>query len=98
MCAPARPPPPRSLTISAPGRRSIRPASAAACGWRSMTRTAIVAGGLRRCPPHGEVHSLHPMKILIVEDDKEAAAYLKKALLEAGHAVDHASGVREGLF
>jgi two-component system OmpR family response regulator len=38
------------------------------------------------------------MKILIVEDDKEAAAYLKKALLEAGHTVDHASGGREGLF
>jgi two-component system OmpR family response regulator len=38
------------------------------------------------------------MKLLIVEDDKEAAAYLKKALLEAGHTVDHASGGREGLF
>ncbi|HEY1449127.1 MAG TPA: response regulator transcription factor [Caulobacteraceae bacterium] len=38
------------------------------------------------------------MKILIVEDDKEAAAYLKKALSEAGHAVDHASSGREGLF
>ena len=38
------------------------------------------------------------MKILIVEDDKEAAAYLKKALLEAGHTVDHAGGGREGLF
>ena len=38
------------------------------------------------------------MKILIVEDDKEAAAYLKKALLEAGHTVDHAGDGREGLF
>jgi two-component system OmpR family response regulator len=38
------------------------------------------------------------VKILIVEDDKEAAAYLKKALSEAGHAVDHASSGREGLF
>ncbi|MGJ3262747.1 MAG: response regulator, partial [Salinarimonas sp.] len=29
------------------------------------------------------------MKILIVEDDREAAAYLAKGLREAGHAVDH---------
>jgi two-component system OmpR family response regulator len=38
------------------------------------------------------------MKLLIVEDDKEAAAYLKKALAEAGHTVDHAAGGREGLL
>jgi two-component system OmpR family response regulator len=38
------------------------------------------------------------MKILVVEDDKEAGAYLKKALLEAGHTVDHAADGREGLF
>lgn len=34
------------------------------------------------------------MKILIVEDDAEAAAYLTKAFTEAGHVVDHA---RDGL-
>lgn len=38
------------------------------------------------------------MKLLIVEDDKEGAAWLKKALIEAGHAVDHAAGGREGLL
>ena len=38
------------------------------------------------------------MKLLIVEDDAEAAAYLKKALSEAGHTVDHASTGREGLM
>jgi two-component system OmpR family response regulator len=38
------------------------------------------------------------VKLLIVEDDKEGAAYLKKALSEAGHAVDHAAGGREGLL
>jgi two-component system OmpR family response regulator len=31
------------------------------------------------------------MRILIIEDDKEAAAYLLKALREAGHNPDHAS-------
>jgi len=31
------------------------------------------------------------MRILLIEDDKEAAAYLCKALREAGHVPDHAS-------
>ncbi len=30
------------------------------------------------------------MKLLLIEDDAEAAGYLVKALLEAGHVVDHA--------
>jgi two-component system OmpR family response regulator len=38
------------------------------------------------------------MKLLIVEDDAEGAAYLKKALSEAGHTVDHAAAGREGLM
>ena len=38
------------------------------------------------------------MKLLIVEDDKEAAAYLKRALTEVGHTVDHAAAGREGLM
>ena len=31
------------------------------------------------------------MRILIIEDDKDAAAYLTKAFREAGHGVDHAA-------
>lgn len=38
------------------------------------------------------------MKLLIVEDDKEAAAYLKRALSEAGHTVDAAANGRDGLM
>ena len=38
------------------------------------------------------------MKLLLVEDDRETAAYLKRALAEAGHAVDHASDGRDGLL
>ena len=34
---------------------------------------------------------MSPMRILIIEDDREAAAYLVKAFREAGHAVDHAA-------
>ena len=38
------------------------------------------------------------MKLLIVEDDREAAGYLKRALSEAGHAVDFATDGRDGLL
>jgi len=37
------------------------------------------------------------MRILLIEDDREAAAYLKKGLGESGHVVDHASDGEEGL-
>jgi len=36
------------------------------------------------------------MRILIIEDDREAAAYLVKAFREAGHLVDHAADGLEG--
>ena len=38
------------------------------------------------------------MKLLVVEDDREAAAFLVKGLKESGHAVDHAADGREGLM
>ncbi|KQT88563.1 response regulator transcription factor [Aurantimonas sp. Leaf443] len=36
------------------------------------------------------------MRILIIEDDREAAAYLLKALREAGHTAEHAGDGEEG--
>ncbi|WP_175478409.1 response regulator transcription factor [Bauldia litoralis] len=36
------------------------------------------------------------MRLLIIEDDKEAAAYLCKALREAGHVADHADDGETG--
>ncbi len=36
------------------------------------------------------------MKLLIVEDDREAAAYLVKAFREAGHVADHAADGLDG--
>jgi two-component system OmpR family response regulator len=36
------------------------------------------------------------MRILLIEDDKEAAAYLGKALREAGHVADHAADGETG--
>ena len=38
------------------------------------------------------------MKVLLVEDDAEIAAYLAKGLREAGHAADLATAGRDGLF
>jgi two-component system OmpR family response regulator len=38
------------------------------------------------------------MKLLLVEDDNEAAGYLKRALSEAGHTMDHAAAGRDGLM
>lgn len=38
------------------------------------------------------------MRILLVEDDAEAAAYIAKGLQEVGHVVDHAADGRGGLF
>ncbi|HWJ72140.1 MAG TPA: response regulator transcription factor [Kaistia sp.] len=38
------------------------------------------------------------MRILLVEDDRETAAYLVKALKEAGHVPDHAADGEEGSF
>jgi two-component system OmpR family response regulator len=38
------------------------------------------------------------MKLLVVEDDRETAAYLAKGLGESGYAVDLAGDGREGLF
>ncbi len=37
------------------------------------------------------------MRILIIEDDKEAAQFLLKAFREAGHVVDHAADGLDGL-
>jgi len=38
------------------------------------------------------------MKLLIIEDDAETAAYIAKGLTELGHVVDHASNGRDGFF
>jgi len=37
------------------------------------------------------------MRILIIEDDREAASYLTKAFREAGHVADHAADGEDGL-
>jgi two-component system OmpR family response regulator len=41
--------------------------------------------------------SIKAMRILIVEDDREAASWLVKGLTEAGHIADHAADGEDGL-
>ena len=50
------------------------------------------------CAPAGQSATVAPMKILLIEDDLEAAAYLVKAFREAGITADHASDGESGLF
>lgn len=38
------------------------------------------------------------MKILLIEDDEETAAYITRGLRENGHVIDHAANGRDGLF
>ena len=38
------------------------------------------------------------MKLLLIEDDTDLAAYLVRGLKEAGHTVDHAADGKSGLF
>ncbi|NBO19484.1 MAG: response regulator, partial [Proteobacteria bacterium] len=38
------------------------------------------------------------MKLLLIEDDKEAAKYLSKGLREQGYVVDHCDNGKDGLF
>ncbi|WP_373503871.1 winged helix-turn-helix domain-containing protein [Aestuariivirga sp.] len=38
-----------------------------------------------------------PMRILVIEDDREAAGWLVKGLAESGHVADHAGDGEEGL-
>lgn len=48
---------------------------------------------------HERIHQSAPtMRVLIIEDDKDAAAYMTKGLTESGHPVDVAHTGRDGLF
>lgn len=38
------------------------------------------------------------MRVLVIEDDADTAAYISKGLRESGHVMDHAKDGKEGLF
>jgi two-component system, OmpR family, response regulator len=42
--------------------------------------------------------SVDPMRILVIEDDKDAAAYMAKGLSESGHTVEVAHNGKDGLL
>lgn len=46
---------------------------------------------------HDKAEGSERMRVLVIEDDLEAAAYLVKGLRESGHTVDHAADGDDGL-
>ena len=44
------------------------------------------------------LYSWGPVKILLVEDDRQTADYIAKGLREHGHVVDQADNGRDGLY
>src|SRR5258707_670107 len=69
--------------------------------WKPPPRVRIRTDGGRPMPPLSQAPGLgHSplMKLLLVEDDKEAAAYVRRALTEVGHTVDLATEGRDGLM
>ena len=48
-------------------------------------------------PPSGLYENSH-MKVLLIEDDAETAAYIVRGLNEHGHSVEHKASAREGLI
>lgn len=46
----------------------------------------------------GPSKNVSVMRILVIEDDAETAAYVAKGLREKGHVADHAKDGKEGLF
>jgi two-component system OmpR family response regulator len=47
--------------------------------------------------PAATTHDSEHMRILVIEDDREAATWLLKGLTESGHVADHAADGEQGL-
>jgi two-component system, OmpR family, response regulator len=47
--------------------------------------------------PAATAHDSEHMRILVIEDDREAATWLLKGLTESGHVADHAADGEQGL-
>src|SRR5262249_15425067 len=81
-------------------RRGPRAACAPALG---EARGRVGGGPLRaltpsaRFPSRAALASLRGVRVLVIEDDEEAARYVVKGLAESGHVVDHAADGTRGL-
>ncbi|WP_274706809.1 response regulator transcription factor [Allorhizobium sonneratiae] len=64
-------------------------------GWQKRQDVENAATG---CQTGSAESNVMRMKILVIEDDLEAAAYMTKAFREAGIIADHASDGESGLF
>lgn len=73
-----------------PGR--IRPTR------RDPGRIAVPGGRARRARGVRAVRTAASVRVLVVEDDRDAAEFLLRGLREAGHVVTHSVNGRDGLF
>ena len=84
---------------SSPARRKARSSVQSAVAHSPPARPRQGGGRSRSSPPRTCRHSfclaerryMSDMRILIIEDDRDAAAYLSKAFREAGHIADQAN-------
>ena len=58
----------------------------------------LICGGMIASGRWPIVDRFGPMKVLVIEDDIQTAAFIRKGLEEAGHVVDVAGTGRDGLF
>lgn len=52
---------------------------------------------MHNAPAAAKIEPRHPMRVLVIEDDRETASFLQKALKESGHAADLAADGETGL-
>ncbi len=61
---------------------------------QKTTRRLVYSDGI---PRDKENERQNAMRILVIEDDREAASYLVRGLKESGHVADHATDGEDGL-
>ncbi len=83
------------MTPRGAGRQTVAPPSALRppAGWQIRVRDATIAAAP---PPH--IRRRARMRILLIEDDPDTAAYIRRGLTESGHTVDAVADGDEGLL
>src|ERR1700709_2853991 len=69
--------------------------------WHRAPPTEALAHRLRSRRLSGRSRTIEgnrPVKVLVIEDDAETAAYILRGLREHGHVAEHAADGRGGLF
>jgi len=62
-----------------------------------ITGDLVQDATIQDVPVQDTAAQVDPMRLLIIEDDRDAAEYLVRAFRESGHVADHAADGEEGL-